>query len=224
MLINGIIFDADGTLIDSMGMWRNLGERYLRSIGVEPEMNLSRRLFAMSFEHGIEYLRERYALEASCEEIKAEILRMIRDFYVNDVALKSGVREMLDAIRFDLKIPMTIATAGERNLLEAALSRLEIMGYFAAIFTCGELDTTKHDDKIFLECAKFMGTRISETLVFDDALFALEAAKRAGFLLAGVEDFSSVHDWQRIERICDLYVRENDFACVEKFLKILRGE
>ena len=221
MMINGIIFDADGTLIDSMGMWRNLGDRYLRSIGVEPEANLSRRLFAMSFEHGIEYLRERYSLEDSCGEIKAAILRMIRDFYVNDVALKPGVREILDVIRFDLKVPMTIATAGERFLLEAALSRLGILEYFSAIFTCGELDTSKHDYKIFLECAKFMGTEVSETLVFEDALFALEAAKRAGFFLAGVEDFSSVHDWQRIEKICDLYVRENDFACVEKFL---RGE
>ena len=101
MCINfqGAIFDADGTLLDSMHVWRNLGELYLLSRSITPEKGLSSRLWPMSYSQGCAYIREHYGLHESVSEIQEGISRMISDFYRNEAELKPGVREFLDILR-----------------------------------------------------------------------------------------------------------------------------
>ena len=125
----GAIFDADGTLLDSMQVWRSLGELYLRSRDIQPEEGLSARLWPLSYEQGCEYLRSHYALKESVSEIQQGISRMIEAFYRNEVQLKPGVREFLARLKRE-GIPMVIATSGDRELLTAALGRNGIAGYF----------------------------------------------------------------------------------------------
>ena len=75
------VFDLDGVLLDSMGIWNDLGARYLRSLGVTPEEGLNEILFSMSMEQGAEYLHTHYALPQSAAEVGAGIADMLRDFY-----------------------------------------------------------------------------------------------------------------------------------------------
>ena len=200
----GIIFDADGTLLDSMYIWHELGGRYLRSIDVEPERDLAKILYPLSLEEGCEYLQKRYALEKTLPEIREGIVRIIQDFYIDEVELKDGVKNFLDSMR-QKNIPMVIATSGDRTLLNAALERNGIDDYFSAIFTCSELNTTKNEKKIFMECAKFLGLNPCNIAVFEDSLFALKTAKAAGFITFGVEDDSNKDDREEIIKIADYY-------------------
>ena len=204
-MIRGAIFDADGTLLDSMHIWHELGERYLKTRNIEPEEGLSRRLYPLSLEQGCEYLREHYGLSSSLKEIERGILAIIEGFYRDEAGIKPGVREFLDGLR-QKNIPMVIATSGDRELLAAALTRNGIAEYFGAVFTCGELNTTKHEAKIFMACAEFMGLEPGNVAVFEDALFALETAKEAGFITFGVEDASAIHDRERIKALSDYYI------------------
>ena len=199
-----IIFDADGTILDSMYIWRELGGRYLRSIDIEPERNLAEILYPLSLEQGCMYLKERYALEQTLPEIREGVVRIIQDFYIDEVELKDGIKNFLDSM-LEKNIPMVIATSGDRTLLNAALERNGIAGYFNAIFTCSELETTKQEPKIYLECAKFFGLEPHNIAVFEDSLFALETAKAAGFITFGVEDDSNIEDRERIIEIADFY-------------------
>ena len=73
------VFDLDGVLLDSMGIWNDLGARYLRSLGVTPEEGLNEILFSMSMEQGAEYLHTHYALPLSAAEVGAGIADMLRD-------------------------------------------------------------------------------------------------------------------------------------------------
>ena len=189
-----IIFDADGTILDSMYIWRELGGRYLRSIDIEPERNLAEILYHLSLEQGCMYLKERYALEQTLPEIREGVVRIIQDFYIDEVELKDGIKNFLDSM-LEKNIPMVIATSGDRTLLNAALERNGIAGYFNAIFTCSELETTKQEPKIYLECAKFFGLEPHNIAVFEDSLFALETAKAAGFITFGVEDDSNIENY-----------------------------
>ena len=118
-----------------------------------------------------------------------------------------------------MKIPLTIATAGDRNLLESALLRLGVKDYFSKIFTCTELNTTKHESKIFLECANFINSQPENILVFEDAFFALETAKKSGFLIAAVEDDSSISSRKKIKNISDFYIEKFNFEKLKTFLK-----
>ncbi len=199
-----IIFDADGTILDSMYIWHELGGRYLRSIDVEPERNLAEILYPLSLEQGCVYLKERYALEQTLPEIREGIVRIIQDFYIDEVGLKAGIKNFLQSM-LEKNIPMVIATSGDRTLLNAALERNGIAGYFNAVFTCSELETNKHEPKIYLECAKFFGLEPYNIAVFEDSLFALETAKAAGFITFGVEDDSNINDRERIIEVADFY-------------------
>ena len=183
----GAIFDADGTLLDSMHVWRNLGELYLRRRGIEPEEGLSGKLWPLSYEQGCGYLRENYGLRESVSEIQREISGMIEDFYRNEAALKPGVREFLRGLA-ERKIPMVIATAGDKELLNAALVRNGIAEYFCGVLTCSELETDKHDPKIFLACAESLGLPPCEVAVFEDSSFAVRTAEEAGFITYRIKD------------------------------------
>ena len=202
MNLKGAIFDADGTLLDSMHIWRELGARYLESLNITPEENLSQKLYPMTLEQSCKYLRTRYNLRDSEGDIQSGILGIIEGFYRDEVTLKDGVREFLSAMN-DKNIPMVIATSGSRDLLSSALERNGIAEYFAEIFTCPELLTDKHKPDIFMTCAEFLGLNPENVGVFEDALFAIETAKRAGFITFGVKDNSNAHQWEIIREISD---------------------
>lgn len=203
----GAVFDADGTLLDSMHVWRNLGELYLLSRGIQPEDGLSARIWPMSYSQGCAYLKEHYGLHETVSEIQEGISRMIEGFYRKEAELKPGVREFLEVLR-EKNIHMVIATSGDRELLLSALKRNGITEYFDEVFTCSELGTDKRDTKIFMICAEALGLPPENTAVFEDTLFALETAKSAGFITYGVYDASSIHDRQRIIDTSDYYIND----------------
>ena len=92
----GAIFDVDGTLLDSMPVWHNIGELYLESLGITCEKDLGDKIYAMSLEQGASYLRKEYHLEKSESEIIHEVLKIVDDFYRLEAPLKPGVRKVLD--------------------------------------------------------------------------------------------------------------------------------
>lgn len=213
-MIKGAIFDADGTLLNSMHIWSELGERYLKSLSIEPEKGLSDRLYPLSINQGCKYLKDNYGLNFSLKEIEQGLLSIIEGFYRNEVKLKPGVKNFLESMK-QKNIPMVIATSGDRDLLNSALIRNGISGYFDAVFTCSELETSKHEAKIFMACSEALGLNPENIAVFDDALYAIETAKNAGFITFGVEDPSAKLNKNEIKRISDYYI--TDFTLQEVY-------
>ena len=211
-MIKGAIFDVDGTLLDSMPMWDNIGSIYLKHKGIEPEPNLSRVLFSMTITEGAAYIKEKYHLAISPDEIIKELGDLVLTFYEKDLPLKSGVFDFLSALK-QQGVKITVATSSERNMIEAAFSRLKIDRFFDAIFTCTEIGTGKNKPDIFYAAQKHMGTKISETWVFEDGLYAIKTTKAAGFNVCGVFDRSSMDDQEEMKAICDVYVTTlSDFS------------
>lgn len=206
-MIRGVIFDVDGVVLNSMPVWENLGEIYLNRQGIEAEKGLGDTLFAMSLEEGADYLISRYHLEKTPEEIVKDLNREVQDFYENRVPLKEGVRQYLQEFR-ERKIPAAIATSGDRKNAVAALKRLEIFSYFQGIFTCSEIGSSKNQPDIYYAAALQLDTEPSETWVFEDALHALQTAKRAGFKTVGVYDKASGRDLAHIRNTADIYLPE----------------
>lgn len=206
-MIRGVIFDVDGVLLNSMPVWENLGEIYLERLGIEAEKGLGETLFAMSLEEGADYLIENYGLKQTPGEIIAGLNREVQDFYGRKVPLKEGVRGYLQEFR-DRKIPMAIATSGDRANAEAALKRLKVLSYFRAVFTCTEIGSSKSQPDIYYAAALQLDTDPSDTWVFEDALHAIRTAKKAGFRTAGVYDRASGRDLAQIRDTADIYLPE----------------
>ena len=181
------VFDLDGVLLDSMGIWNDLGARYLRSLGVTPEEGLNEILFSMSMEQGAEYLHTHYALPQSAAEVGAGIADMLRDFYFYEVPAKDGAAALLAALTAR-GVKLAAATSSPREHVTRALERLGLLVYFTRLFTTAEVGVSKHEPTIYLLAAEALHAAPAETLVFEDSLYALKTAKAAGFYTIGVYD------------------------------------
>ncbi len=204
MNFNAVIFDLDGTLLDSMYIWDTLAEDYLKSIGVEAKPGLCDAVNTLMMEDAAVYLKEEYSLPYPTEKILADIFAIVDDFYFNTSVLKDGVLDFLTQLN-NLGIKMCIATASERYVVEAALKRCLVFDFFDRIFTCSEVGYSKTDPKIFFEAAEFLGEQPKDILVFEDALFAAQTAKNAGFKVCGIYD-PSEKCITELKRTVDFYI------------------
>lgn len=217
MKISGAIFDVDGTLLDSMSIWDTIGADYLRSIGYIPRENLNEIFKNMSLLQAAEYYRNEYGVTLRVEEIMSGVNAMLEQFYQYEAPLKPGAAELLARLRQN-RVKLCIATATDRYLVEAALARCGVLSYFGEIFTCNGVGHGKDEPHIFEAALRFLGTEKSETVVFDDALYAIKAAKEAGFPVAAVCD-SHEKNQEEIRVLSDVYLK--DLTQLDKLQKFL---
>jgi HAD superfamily hydrolase (TIGR01509 family) len=208
-MIGGVIFDLDGTILDSMSIWDSAAELYLDSLGITAEAGLGKIMFSMNMAEGALFLKDRYHLDIAVDEIIAGINRTIENFYYYQVQLKEGVEQFLKGMK-QAGVKMVIATASDRHIVEKALERLNIMNYFDRIFTCTEIGAGKIKPDIYLAAAEYMGTLPKDTWVFEDALYAIQAAKNAGFKTVGVYDPYSADEMDEIKMVSDIYLNKLD--------------
>ena len=202
--IKAAIFDVDGTLIDSMQLWDNGVLDYLIDRKKTPQPNLYDELREFGGHDTAKYLKKNYDLQETELKIETELVEMITRRYEENAPLKDGALETLILLK-ERGIKMCAATASERVMVEPTLERLGILGYFGRIFTCTEENTSKSKPDIYIKCAEFLGTEISETLVFEDALYAVKSAKKGGFPVVGLYDFTSDADQPEIIKLADYY-------------------
>ena len=205
-MIQGVIFDLDGTLFDSMFIWDTAGEVYLRSIGKEPETDLQKILKPMSLLQSAEYIREKYQIPLSAEEIMDGVNRTVEGFYFHTVEPKPGAINFLEEL-YRRNIKMCIATATDRYQVEAALQRCKMRHFFSEIFTCTEVGSGKDRPEIFRKAMEHLQTDRSTTAVIEDAYHAIHTAKQDGFLIVGVYD-SHEGRQQELMSLADVFLAD----------------
>lgn len=205
-MIQGAIFDLDGTILDSMSIWDSIGEDYLRSLGKEPEGDLKETFKTFTLEQSARYYREHCGVDLSVPEIIDGINHMIESYYVYTVPLKPGAEVFLKMLK-ERGVKMCIATVTDRKLTEAALDRLKIGDFFSRIFTCAEVGHSKKHPHIYRKALKYLETEKRKTVVFEDTLHALETAKADGFPTCAVYD-SHEDKQEKLMSIADFYIRD----------------
>lgn len=209
-MIKFAIFDLDGTLLDSSEMWRTLGSRYLTFLKKTPEDGLTEKLAEHTMITGARYLREQYDIPYSAEEIVRHLTRMIESYYTEEVSLKEGVPKLLSALRSHC-VYMSIATVSDERLGIQALERLGIGDFFAGAVSCSNYGPKTSPD-VFLAAADLIYAIPEETIVFENSLYAVRTAKKAGFVTAAVRDVSE-SDQAGLKRTADFYAETlGDFA------------
>ena len=205
MRLQSAIFDMDGTLLDSMGMWRTLGSVLAQNHGAVPPPDLNRRVASLGLWEGTAYCKEVCGLSGTVEELVQEIWGQIEAFYRHDVRPKPGLVRFLDILKMQ-GVWMYVATATDRPLAEAALKTAGIEGYFRGMITSQEAGQSKREGpEIYERALRRLRSTKKDTVVFEDALHALRTAHEAGFRTAAVYD-PSEPDQDEMRRLSDYYI------------------
>ena len=207
MRLQSAIFDMDGTLLDSMHIWNDLGPNLLRSMGIEPAPDLGARLMVLTMREGAALCKEEYHLPQTVDEIIALTEAKVEDFYNHHVQTKPGVQKFLSLLKME-GVWMYVATNTDRHLAEAALKHAGIDGYFRGLLTCSDVGVGKNDSPEIYERAmcRLRGNK-KDTVIFEDAVHAIRTAKAAGFRVCAVYDPSAEEDQEEIQALSDYYIR-----------------
>ena len=150
------LFDFDGTLVDSNGVWVDVDNGFLARRGLTPTREYSDAVGHSIFPIAAQYTKDYYHLDMSPEEIMAEWLDMARDAYAHQVPLKPGAGEFL-AHRAGEGADMALVTACVPELCRAALARHGLERYFSAVVYVQELGVEKRDPRAFALTLKRLG-------------------------------------------------------------------
>lgn len=203
--VKAVIFDLDGTLVDSMWMWKQIDIEYLSRYGIELPDDLQSCIEGMSFSETAEYFKSRFQLEDSLDKIKADWNQMAWDKYANHVPLKAGVADFLEMLR-ENEIKMGIATSNSRELVDLVTKKNQIHSYFQSIRTSCEVNKGKPSPDIYLLVADDLGVDPKECLVFEDVVQGIMAGKNADMRVCAVKDSYSEYQDEEKREISDYYI------------------
>lgn len=212
-----VLFDLDGTLIDSMWMWPAIDVEYLASFGLEVPEDLGRAIDGMSFTETATYFKERFNISDSIETIKETWHHMAHDIYCTRVPVKKGVLRFLDYLKTK-EIKMAIGTSNSIELASDVLKAVSIDKYFDTVVTACMVSAGKPKPDIYLKAASELGVAPEKCLVFEDIPQGIMAGKNAGMTTVAVEDDYSMKQTQEKRQLADYYIKDFD-EFVEKYCK-----
>ncbi|MDR1581280.1 MAG: HAD family phosphatase [Synergistaceae bacterium] len=196
------IFDLDGTLVDSTGVWEQIDVDFLNKREIPAPPDYASIVAPMSFREAAEYTIARFHLPDAPDALCGEWFDMALYAYGHTIKLKPNVREYLTALASRGK-KLAIATSSTPQLYDAVLRNLDIPHFFDAVCSADEVGCGKSRPDIFVLAAKKLGVSPHDCAAFEDVLQAVQSAKNAGMTVYGVYDEASKADWEEIKKIAD---------------------
>lgn len=203
--IEAVIFDLDGSLVDSMWIWRDIDIEYLARFDISLPDGLQASVEGKSFTETAIYFKERFGMKDSVEKIKAEWNKMARHKYMYEVPLKEGAYDFLCDCKKN-KIKMGIATSNSRELVEEIAKVHNLRDFFTSIKTGCDVDRGKPSPDIYFAVSNELNVQPDKCLVFEDVIPGIMAGKNAGMKVCAVEDPYSAHDRAEKKRLADFYI------------------
>lgn len=203
------IFDLDGTLVDSMWMWKAIDIEYLQQFGYECPPDLAEQIEGMSFSETAAYFKRRFQLADTIAQIKQAWITMSIDKYRKEVPLKKGVMNFLNYLKAS-GMKAGIATSNGREMVDAVLDSLELWPYFQVVATACEVAAGKPAPDIYLKVANDLQVAPDDCIVFEDVPAGIMAGKAAGMTVCAVEDQYSRQLKAEKMKLADFFIDDYD--------------
>lgn len=202
-----VIFDMDGSLVDSMWVWKEIDIAYLGKFHLTIPEDLQRQIEGMSFTETAVYFKERFSLPCTVEEIKADWNQMAWEMYRTRVMPKPGAIDFLEHCKKQ-NIKLGIATSNSRPIVDMVLKERGIAPYFSCIMTGCEAKKGKPAPDVYLLTAQQMQAAPEKCLVFEDIVSGILAGKAAGMEVCAVEDAYSAYQREEKRKLADYYIQD----------------
>ena len=204
MNITGAIFDFDGTVFDSMHIWKGVKFQFFDRIGLvlnEEQREEFKNLFLLD---AIELAKTRFDLKMTDKELFDEFFTLIKEKYLADTKPKNDVIEFLEKLK-SKGVKMGIATATGEPALIAVLEKFNMLHYFEEIYSTYTVGASKTEPKVYDVVLNELGTEKETTWIFEDALYAAKTAKKAGYNVVGIYDKSELEQ-DELKNLVDIYI------------------
>ncbi len=201
-----LLFDLDGTLIDSNGVWLEVDKAFLSRHGCEYSQEYHDGVAHSILQNCAVFTKNHFQMAESCEEIIAEWMDLAKNAY-DHVPLKPHVWEYLDRCKA-AGHRMAVFTACVPEHCRAAMQKHGLDEYFEQVIYAQDLGADKKSPAIFRQAAELLGVKPREGVFFDDSLTACKGAKAAGMMVVGIQDDYFTGSEADMRELCDQYIRD----------------
>ena len=206
--LKAVIFDLDGTLIDSTSVWKKIDQKFFNSRGMEVPANYAEEIAHIGLKEAAILTKEKYHIEGSIDDILNEWHEMSKQQYLEEISLKDHVYEYLKKLK-DNGIKLAVATANKKELYEPCLKRLGIFEFFDFIADVDTVQAGKNSVKLYNYVAEMLNEKCEEIAVFEDIYIGLKTAFENNYISVAVYDKNSQKDDELKKKYSHLYI--NDF-------------
>ncbi|MBO5064962.1 MAG: HAD family phosphatase [Clostridia bacterium] len=204
MNITGAIFDFDGTLFDSMHVWKGIRYKFFERIGLKLTKEDEEIFKGLYLSESIPLAIERFNLNKTAEDLMNELFAYIKELYLVDAVPKNDIIDFLERLK-EKGVKMGIATATGESALIALLEKFDMLHYFSAIYSTFTVGAAKTEPKVYGVVLDAIGTDKETTWVFEDALYAATTAKANGYNVVGIYDRSEPNT-DELKELVDIYI------------------
>lgn len=201
------LFDLDGTLVDSSGIWLQIDLDFTARRGLPHTQEYHDYVAHTTAPTAAQFTKDYYHLRESVEEIMQEWRDQALFEYAHNIAAKPHVRAYLAQCRAQGE-RMAVLTSSEPELCRATLARNDLAQYFDALFFAQEIGLEKRERTLFCEVAERLGLSTGECTLYDDSPIACRSAKDAGMRVIGVYDAIFSDAEADMRGFCDGYIRD----------------
>lgn len=207
--IDAVIFDMDGTLLDSMWIWPDIDDVFLEKYNLQKPEGFHEGMEGKSYTETAQYFLDLFpSLSQTKEEIMEEWNEMAHDRYISQVKLKPGAKEFILAMKVQGK-KIGIATSNSRFLVNDTLKAINIEDLFDSVRTSCEAGAGKPAPDVYLLVANDLKVNPAKCLVFEDVPMGIMAGVNAGMKTCAIDDDFSRPQNDKKRELADYYI--NDF-------------
>ncbi|MFA0816714.1 MAG: HAD family hydrolase [Anaerofustis sp.] len=199
-----VIFDFDGTLVDSLGIWKRVDEIFFGRRGMNFE-ELGLNFGGRSFSECAVYAKETLMLSESAEEIKREWTELSIELYTDKKMLKPYAKEFVRALKA-AGYKTAVGSSSDQRIIRHVVETADMEDDFDLLLTCCEVGKGKPDPAVYYSVAKALSVLPENCIVFEDTLEGVMAGKRAGMYVYAVEEKHNETDRKEIEAMADRYI------------------
>jgi len=199
------IFDMDGTLLDSMRMWKEFAPSFARQCGIEWTAEMQKAFMTLSFVEAADYFCLHFPhIANNRDQLVEHWFQLLAEDYRTNSTVKPGVTEYLEKLK-TAGIPCAVATMTEHRLSDEVLKMHRLWDYMDHVLTYEDVSAGKDKPDLYYEAARRLGATPADCIVFEDSLFAANTALSAGFIVYGVDDHVQNKEAQ-LKPICHRYI------------------
>lgn len=212
----GVIFDCDGTLLDSVGAWRHIERDLAQQAGIKLTKEDVDALTSFTIPESAAYYHSKYHFGESPEQVLQMIDDFMISFYQNHVEARPGALEFVQSLA-QKGVRMAIASASPHRYLAPGLERTGFMPYLEAVVSTDDVAKSKRDPDVFDYALTLIGTPHQATWVFEDSAYALHTLRKAGYHTVGIHDCDTSGTFEELAAVADITIHQYSELSADKF-------